>query len=224
MTVSKRTTAKIFFVAAFSVSVFYAGRYFQEKAPNNIELRPVDRAKTEVEHYDAKTNQIADAKTAIALQQLNSRIARLEENNGDSNPETGASKRKRVNREELREKVYEKKAREQAIFESILAGRDTDPSWSQSFEKKIERHFEEEEYPGSRLESVVCKSKVCRISLAHQDDGTRHENVEKLSFDLPEHGRGWWKNESDEDNKAWRTIYYIVRKGHRVDMKTARPD
>jgi hypothetical protein len=96
----------------------------------------------------------------------------------------------------------------QTHFEHILETEPLDAAWARAEEQSIRDFVQAEAGEGAALESVSCRSSMCRLKLSFPSDGGR--DTFKLKLGLPPLSNGGFYKEEGETGLA----YYAARAGH----------
>lgn len=96
----------------------------------------------------------------------------------------------------------------QAHFERTLEAEPLDATWARAEEQSIRDFVQAEAGEGAALESVSCRSSMCRLRLRFPNDDGR--DAFKLKLGLPPLSHGGFYKEEGEAGLA----YYAAREGH----------
>lgn len=96
----------------------------------------------------------------------------------------------------------------QAHFQSIIEHETLDASWARTEEQSIGDFVRDEGGPGSTLESVTCRSTMCRLQVGFPNRSSREAFKQKLGLP-PLNNGGFYREEADN-----KLVYYSAREGH----------
>jgi hypothetical protein len=96
----------------------------------------------------------------------------------------------------------------QAHFQGLIDHEALDASWARVEEQTIAAFVREEGGPGSALESVTCRSTMCRLQVGFSNRSARQGFEQKLGLPPLDKG-GFYREEADN-----KLVYYSAREGH----------
>jgi len=96
----------------------------------------------------------------------------------------------------------------QAHFDQVFSAEIADPSWARAEEVSIGEFFRREGGDGSSLETITCRSTMCRMQLRFSDDHSR--DAFKLKLGTPPLNNGGFYKEQGETE----LVYFAARAGH----------
>ncbi|MDF3066532.1 MAG: hypothetical protein K0R38_2133 [Polyangiaceae bacterium] len=95
-----------------------------------------------------------------------------------------------------------------AHFDEVIESEPWDPAWAREEERSIGAFVREEAGDGAALESVSCRSSMCRLRVRFADDGGRE--AFKLKIGLPPLNNGGFYQDEGEG----RLVFFAAREGH----------
>jgi hypothetical protein len=178
----------------------------EELTPN----APVSRAK----------RQRDDSAIQALLTGIEARLRRLEEPR-EAEPKEGEPERTPVHEDEPFEQTPEaiKALRKEAIgrlqeIDQKMELESRDNAWATGAEAEITNLFNQGSYGKTRLTGVSCRSSVCRVEAAHEDQDSSLA-FEQIRRGIP--GDFHMQHIDPEDDGTRRTVAYFVRPGHKEE-------
>jgi hypothetical protein len=98
--------------------------------------------------------------------------------------------------------------RAQAHFDELIEHEAVEPGWARAQEASISDFVKQEGGDGTLLESVQCRTSLCKLKLRFSGDQTR--DAFKLKLGLPPLSEGGFYREEGETGLT----YFAARKGH----------
>lgn len=111
--------------------------------------------------------------------------------------------------------------REQAVtaavgrLDAALAHEPADGRWFSQVERDVRALLASPNGHGGRLQSLACKSSLCRVEVSHGDLETQEAFLERLTYLAPFDSEGLIRRVVAADGTQ-RTVVYFARQGHRL--------
>jgi hypothetical protein len=116
-----------------------------------------------------------------------------------------------------REELTERQARQAARLEAALTDEPRDRSWAPGFESALQDSVEATVVKGQgpTIESVSCRTSVCRLQLAYATQDIQRQFLEEFPAHRPPMTAARWTNSPSSDGTGKLTIDF-VREGYPV--------
>jgi hypothetical protein len=111
--------------------------------------------------------------------------------------------------------------REQAVtgavtrLDTAMANEPADGRWFSSVERDVRALLASPNGHGARLQSLACKSSLCRVEVSHGDPEAQEAFLERLTYLAPFDSEGLIRRVAGADGTQ-RTVVYFARQGHRL--------
>lgn len=118
---------------------------------------------------------------------------------------------------ERERRVEEARARSKERLEFLATALDTEPrdrAWGSQMESRVTSAVSPAAYPGTHIESMDCRSTLCRIVLSH-DDANAEAAIGTFPMAVPDFAEGVLSASNDEKGRSL-TIGYFARAGHKL--------
>ena len=100
-------------------------------------------------------------------------------------------------------------------LDSALANEPADGRWFSQVERDVRALLASPNGHGARLQSLACKSSLCRVEVSHGDLETQEAFLERLTYLAPFDSEGLVRRVAGPDGTQ-RTVVYFARSGHRL--------
>ena len=102
-----------------------------------------------------------------------------------------------------------------ARLDAAMAGEPADGRWFSQVERDVRALLASPNGHGGRLQSLACKSSLCRVEVSHGDLETQEAFLERMTYLAPFDSEGLVRRVTGADGTQ-RTVVYFARQGHRL--------